>query len=166
MLLKLNGKLQLKCISLKWICASRFARISTKRNGRSTDTSGKIGLHVSRLQYDLYDCTEFGNGEIHEKTICQIYKPFYKLRNISMYVPINCICVYGCVTNFSINHSILSMMLLGFSAAWSCITAHRIFGIGIYWYSMVAWYFGRLEKAWAWRDTGTNWILYHCFHHK
>lgn len=64
----------------------RVAGLSAKRNDWPIDTSGKAGLHVSRLQYDLYDCTELGNGEIYEKTICQIHMPFNELRHISKYI--------------------------------------------------------------------------------
>lgn len=68
----------------------RLAGLSAKGNGWPIDTSGKVGLHVSRLQYDLYDCTELGNGQIYEKTICQIHMPFNELRHISKYVHCTC----------------------------------------------------------------------------
>lgn len=62
----------------------RFAGISTKKYDWPIDSSGKIGMHVSSIQYDLYDCAELKNGKIHEKAIRQVYLPLNQLFNISM----------------------------------------------------------------------------------
>lgn len=82
------------------------------------------------------------------------------------------------VNTFSISLSLLLFQLIrrfGFcanpthiwySATRSCITTHRVFGIGIHWHTVAARNSRRLEKTWTWRNTRTNRILYHDFHHK